>query len=429
MTEKVGARPGSTSRLAGGARKPLIRAAIVSSRAVAPLLLHALGDVRPAVVARVSGDPEVLREAAAGLPEGAATPEAVAARLRLAGTELAWGEPELPGDGSAHLRLCRLRGESSVEIARTDPGLLPYLQLGSYFAVSAKSRLLRRLLLAAPRPPRAPLQAAADAAFWRGVRGAATPREWERLTRSSYVVLLYHRIAGDGKRGQERFDVSPTVFEQHVRWLKRLGVRPLTVDELVAFHHDPETTLPRRAVVLCADDGFRDALVAFRRNIDLRPVLFVTTAAVGGNAPWEWADGEALASWAELREFTEAGGEVSSHARTHVVLPELDRDELAFELTESLRELREQVPRATPLLAYPHGRNSEAVRVAAAAAGYRAAFSTTPGRNGAGTDPYRLRRVEPKSWDGRTAFVWKALTGELVPWQIERWRLRVRCRG
>jgi peptidoglycan/xylan/chitin deacetylase (PgdA/CDA1 family) len=391
---------------------------------VASVSLHALGDLRPAVVARVSGDPEAIRDATTGLPEGTATPEALAARLRLAGAELAWGEPELLGDTPALLRFCRLRGEASVEVVRADPGLLPHLQLGSYFAAPTKSRLLRRLLLAAPSVFRRPLQVAADAAFWRGVRHAATPREWERLTRSSYVVLLYHRIAGDGKQGQERLDVSPEAFERHVHWLRRLGIRPLAVDEVLAFHDDPAMTLPRRAVVLCADDGFRDALVAFRRNIDLRPVLFVTTSVVGSPAPWEWANGEPLVSWAELREFAESGGEVASHARTHVFLSDLDDEPLASELGESWRELRTQVPRAAPLLAYPHGRNNAAVRAAAATAGYRAAFSTAPGRNGAGTDPYELRRVEPKSWDGRLAFTWKALTGEAVPWWIERLRLR-----
>jgi peptidoglycan/xylan/chitin deacetylase (PgdA/CDA1 family) len=396
---------------------------------VAPLLLHALGGVRPAVVARVSGDPDVLEDAAAGLPEGAATPEAVAARLWRAGHELAWGEPESGGDAQALLRFCRLRGESSVGIARIDPLLLPQLQLGSYFAAPASRRLLRRLLLAVPGVARVRLELAADAAFWRGVRQAATPREWERLTRSSYVVLLYHRIAGDRKAGQERFDVSPEVFERHMLWLERLGLRALAVDELLAFHGDPEATLPRRAVVLCADDGFRDALVAFRGRTDLHPVLFVTTSAVGGNAPWEWADREALASWAELREFAEAGGEVASHSQTHVPLPELDEERLASELADSLRELRAHIPQPVPLLAYPHGRESGVVCAAAAAAGYRAAFATVPGRNGAGTDPYRLRRVEPKDWDGRWAFTWKALTGELVPWSIERWRLRLRRRG
>src|SRR5215475_10229484 len=178
ITEKVGARPGSTGCAGGGASIRLIRAAIVSSPAVAPVLLHALGGIRPAVVARVSGDPEVLREAAADLPEGGAGPEAVAARLRRSGHELAWGEPEVFADTRAFLRFCRLRGSSSVGIARDDPALLRHLQLGSYFVAPAKRRLLRRLLLAAPVMARVPLQAAADAAFWRGVRATATPHEW-----------------------------------------------------------------------------------------------------------------------------------------------------------------------------------------------------------------------------------------------------------
>lgn len=396
---------------------------------MAPVLLHALGDVHPAIVARVSGDPELLRSAAGDLPEGAATPEAVAVRLRNAGHELEWGEPEFRGESRSLLRFCRLRGESSVAIARTDPGLVPQLQLGSYFAAKTKMRLLRRLLLAVPVLRWAPLQIAADAAFWRGVRDAATEREWDRLARSSYVVLLYHRIAGDGKPGQERIDVSPKVFERHMRWLRRLGLRALAVDELMAFHDDPEATLPRRAVVLTADDGFRDALLALRRSADLRPILFVTTSAVGASAPWEWADGEPLASWDELREFTESGCAVASHARTHVSLSELEAQRLEVELNESLRELRAHVPQAPPVLAYPHGRENEAVRAAAADAGYRAAFSTAPGRNGAGTDPYSLRRVEPKEWDGSVVFAWKVLTGELVPWSVERWRQKIWSHG
>jgi peptidoglycan/xylan/chitin deacetylase (PgdA/CDA1 family) len=394
---------------------------------VTRIVLHPLEGVQPPVVARVSGDPEVLREAAAGLPDGAAIPEAIAARVRRDGGELVWGDPAPAPDGASRLRFCRARGASSLALVRADPSLLPDLRLGSYFEAHVFRRLLRRALLAARRPVAVSPALAADASFWSGVRSVATAREWERLTRSSYVVLFYHRIAGDGKPSQERLDVSPEVFERHMRWLRRLRLRPLAADELLAFHSNPEATLPPRAVVLCADDGFRDAVLELRRRTDLRPILFVTTDAVGGSAPWPWADGEAIASWPELQEFASNGGEVASHTRSHASLPELDAKALAVELGESLQDLRAHVPRAAPLLAYPHGRNNEAVRAAAAAAGYRAAFSTLPGRNGAGTDRFLLRRVGLKDWDGATAFAWKALTGELVPWSIERWRLRVRA--
>jgi peptidoglycan/xylan/chitin deacetylase (PgdA/CDA1 family) len=388
------------------------------------IVIHGIAGVQQRVVARISGDPHALREAGGGLPEGAATPEAIAARIRRAGGELEWGEPESFADGRSVLRFCRARGASSVEIVRAEPTLLSDLQLGSYFAAPVTRRLVRRLLLATHAP--AALEFAADAAFWSGVRKVATPREWQRLARSSYVGLYYHRIAGEGKAGQERLDVSPVVFEKQMRWLRRLRLRPLGPDALIAFHADPQATLPHRSVFLAADDGFRDAVVALNRHADLRPFVFVPTSAVGGKA--SWVDGEPVASWSELRELVSRGGVIGSHGRTHVSFPELDEAALVAELAESMRELRAEIPEAAPLLAYPHGRNDAKVRATAEKAGYRAAFSSETGRNGAGTDRFELRRVELKEWDGLAALTWKALTGELVPWPIERRRLRRRAR-
>jgi peptidoglycan/xylan/chitin deacetylase (PgdA/CDA1 family) len=389
-------------------------------------------DALPPIVARVAGDPATLREAAGGLPDGAATPEAIAARVRRGGGSLVWGEPERIADTGALLRFCHERGASSMAIIRADPSLLPDLQVGSFFTARLRMRVARRAvcglpidLLGAPLLARLSSMIAADIAFWRGVRTAATAHEWERLTRSSYVVLYYHRIAGDRKPGQERYDVAPEVFERHMRWLRRLRLRPLTADELLAFHNDPKGTLPGRSFVLAADDGFRDAVVALARHADLRPYIFVNTSTVGGHATW--AD-EEVASWSELRYLVERGGEVASHSQTHVSLPDLGPEALAAELEQSLNELRSEVPQAAPMLAYPHGRNDAAVRAAAAAAGYHVAFTSTTGRNGAGTDPYLLRRVDLKDWDGAPAVAWKVLTGQLVPYRVERWRLWVRAR-
>src|SRR5439155_979949 len=83
----------------------------------------------------------------------------------------------------------------------------------------------------------------------------ATGREWRRLTRSSYTALYYHRVAGEGKPGQERIDISPERFARQLRLLRRLGLRALSADEVVAFHSDPDTVLPRRAYAVTADDG------------------------------------------------------------------------------------------------------------------------------------------------------------------------------
>jgi peptidoglycan/xylan/chitin deacetylase (PgdA/CDA1 family) len=379
----------------------------------------------PQPVVRVSGPSALLAEAARSLPEGVAQPEALAVRLRRAGASISWGAPEPVPDTASFLRLCHARGASSVELVRADPSLLTEMQLGAFFNAYWRRRVLRRaacrfgasgLVL---RAPSAFLGLASDLAFWLGVRSAATSTEWERLARSSYLVFYYHGV-GKSRPGQEHLHVRARRFERQLRLLALLGYRALSPEELFSFHANPAGTLPRRRFVVGADDGFRSAAAALRRHGDLRPHLFVNTSEIGGSA-W-WAFDEPLATWEELDAFRAAGGIIASHCRSHPRLPELDTDLLGHELTDSLRELRERLPDVPPLLAYPHGLHDERVRAAAVAAGYLAAFTTKPGRNGAGTDPYCLRRIGLKDWDGPAALLWVTMTGELLPWIWERSR-------
>ncbi len=395
-----------------------------------------LGGLRPLVgpfllpVADVTGPERLLARARAGLPEGAARAEAVAVRLRREGVALEWGQSIVFGDAPALDRFLYERGRSSIDLIRADPSLLTELQVGSWFNAGWRGRLVRRAAVSSPRPIRGIARVtrfALDAAFWAGVRSAATAREWERLTRSSYVALLYHRLAGEAKPGQERLDLPPDQLDRQLRLLRVLGFRPLSPEQLDLFHTDPGAILPRRSYLLTADDGFRDCVVALSRHVSCHPQLFVPTDAIGGGA-W-WADGEPVATAGELREFVAAGGSVGSHGRSHPTLPELALDELERELAGSRDDLAALLVRSLPFVAYPHGRHDHAVRAATIAAGYRAAYTTEPGRNGAGTDPYCLRRIGPKVWDSPLAFLWKAITGELVPRRWERALLRRARRG
>lgn len=394
-------------------------------------------DLRPLVgpfarpVVQVSGPAAALERAARGLPDGAAKAEAVAVRLRRTGVELDWGPAHVVPDVESLVRLQRARGQSSVQLVRTDPSLLTEMQLGAYFNAYWRRRVLRRVLcrLGAPRSGRlTPSMLAAvagDAAFWLGVRSTATDREWERFARSSYVVFYYHRIAGECKAGHERMVVRPRRLETHLRLLRLLGFRPLSPGGILAFHSDPNATISGRRYVLAADDAFADAVLALGRHASMTPHVFVCTSFVGAKA-W-WADNEPLASWDELRSLELAGGVVESHSRSHTPLPELDPQALEEALTGSLHDLEAHLSTPARLLAYPHGSHDERVRAAAIEAGYRAAFTTEPGRNGAGTDVYCLRRISLKDWDGRIAVLWKALTGELVPWFWERRRRRLKA--
>jgi len=309
---------------------------------------------------------------------------------------------------------------------RSDPSLVTEMQIGACFDAYWRTRVLRRVLCRTRIPrsgrwtPSMFVRSTADAAFWTGVKSVATTEEWERLVKSSYLVLYYHRIAGRRTPGHAHLDVHPRRFERQLRVLRRLGLRPLSPDELLAFHSDPSATISGRRYVLAADDGIADTVAVFSRYGELRPQMFVCTGDVGGRSVW--SDNAPIAGWEELRELDRSGGRVGSHARRHTPLTELAADVLEAELAAALRDLESHLPRFTRFLAYPHGAHDHCVRSAAIEAGYEAAFTTEPGRNGAGTDLYCLRRIELKDWDGAFLLLWTALTGEPLPWRWERVR-------
>lgn len=297
----------------------------------------------------------------------------------------------------------------------------------SWCAAPWRTRLLRRLrvpaALVAPLGRLSPRwrELAEDLAHWSEVRTESDPSEWRRLT-SSYPVLVYHRFAGEMKPGQERIDIAPRRYYRQLRFLRLLGFRPLPLAELLAFHRGERNDLPRRRFVVTVDDAMADAVEPLVRTARLSPQLFVPTAELGGSA--HWIDGEPVAGWGDVQTLAEAGVAIGSHTRHHRRLTELPAAEREVELLGSLAELRENVPAAVPVIAYPNGDHDDAVCAATAAAGYEAAFTTEKGRNDVATDRFRLRRVSVHGSDGSLAVLWKVLTGEALP----RWWPSLRLR-
>jgi peptidoglycan/xylan/chitin deacetylase (PgdA/CDA1 family) len=395
--------------------------------------LRPLGSLRGArggferVVAAMSGIEEA--EAGAGLPAGAARAEAIAVRLREGGAAVDWGEPVMVGGVDELLDLCRERGRSSVELLAADPTLLAGMQLGSWFDAGWKARARRRLALGpgrgltgSARRSEQRLRAAADLAFWEGVRARADARLWRRLTRDSYVALVYHRFAGELKPGQERIDIAPRRFDRQLRALRIAGFRPVSAERLVDFHAGGDADLPRRGVVITVDDGMADCVGPLGRQAGWEPQLFVPTAELGGEA--HWIGGEPVAGWEEIVELEQRGVGIGSHARHHHRLSPLDRERRRQELEGSREDLRERLARPLPLIAFPNGDHDAELCAEAAAAGYRAAYTTEKGRNGAGTDVHCLKRVSVHGHDGVAAILWKALTGEGLPAPWRRLRDR-----
>lgn len=237
--------------------------------------------------------------------------------------------------------------------------------------------------------------------------------ERRRLSGRSYVALVYHRIAGEGKPGQERIDIAPRRFARQLLALRLAGFRPLSVEEIIAFHSGRAEKVRRRGVAITVDDAIADCVEPLRRHAGWRPQLYVPTAEPGGSA--HWLDGEPVAGWEQLAELARAGVRIGSHTRHHRRLTTLEGEELADELAGSLAELRARIPAAIEVLAYPNGNHDAAVCAAAREAGYVAAFTTEKGRNDSAVDRFRLKRVSVHAADGALAVLWKAWTGQGLP--------------
>jgi peptidoglycan/xylan/chitin deacetylase (PgdA/CDA1 family) len=380
------------------------------------------------VVADISGDQRRLEEAAAGLPPGAARAEALAVRLRHDGARVIWSDPVVVQRRELLAR-CSERGRSSVEIARTDSSLLTELQLGAWFDSVWWLRLLRQLSVPVARlTTAAEVRFAADVAFWRGVRSRATDEEWRRWTKTSYTALVYHRLAGERKAGQERIDLAPERFARQLRVLRALGFKHLPPDELFALHEGVAPGNLRRAFAITLDDGLLDCLAPLLDHAEPGVQLFISTAEVGGAA--HWLDAEPLLGWDEVRRLADAKVAVGSHARHHRRLTDLTPAEISEELVGSRSDLARQLGSPLSVLAYPNGAYDQTVRAVTVEAGFRAAFATGKGRNGVGTDKYALRRVSVHAADGALAILWKVTTGEGLPhtWlRFRRFRGRARA--
>jgi peptidoglycan/xylan/chitin deacetylase (PgdA/CDA1 family) len=145
---------------------------------------------------------------------------------------------------------------------------------------------------------------------------------------------------------------------------------------------------PNRTVILTFDDG--DETVERVAMPIMNEFGYVGTTQVV--ADWIQHTTHTL-NEDQLRRLYQAGWDVGGHGFSHVMLPELRDEELAFELSESRKILERALDRPVDMMSVPRGPYDRRVRTAAEKAGYQSVFCSVPGINRANTDPLSLRRM------------------------------------
>ncbi|MEQ1932554.1 MAG: polysaccharide deacetylase family protein [Fimbriimonadaceae bacterium] len=218
------------------------------------------------------------------------------------------------------------------------------------------------------------------------------PKPKVAMTRDFAVpVLMYHRIcdltaAEAGSPLTRDLTVSPADFEAQVTYLTENGFSILSVyDVQKALLAEGE--LPRKAVVITMDDGYRDnfeqAFPILKRH-GVSATVFVVTSVVG--------DSKHL-SWPQINELGAAAWSFGSHSVSHPDLTSLNELLLKAELGDSKRKLEEHTGTPITTIAYPSGRFDAKVVSETQQAGYLTGWNKGGGPVRPGDDPYRLPRV------------------------------------
>jgi peptidoglycan/xylan/chitin deacetylase (PgdA/CDA1 family) len=204
-------------------------------------------------------------------------------------------------------------------------------------------------------------------------------------------VLVYHNI-GPERRG--RLLLAARTFEEQMRSLHAEGYRTIGVGDLLAFVRGGRQ-LPRRAVLLAFDDGYRSFLEHARpvlKELGLTATLFVYTDFLGG--------GSAL-GWRDLQQLLADGFDVQAHSKTHGDLRRRGGESatdhaarLERELAVPLALFRKHLGRSSESVAYPYGAIDDEVTAQVARHGYVAGFTVRRQANPAFAAPLAIGRAQ-----------------------------------
>jgi len=205
-------------------------------------------------------------------------------------------------------------------------------------------------------------------------------------------ILVYHNL---GPQAKGRLVLGAKSFEQQMRYLKAEGYRVISLGDFVEAMR-LQRQLPRKAVVLTFDDGYRAFLeyaYPVLKELGFTATLFVYTDYIGA--------GRNSLSWDELRKLSSEGFDIEAHSKSHADLRratgETDAQfarRMQSELADPLRLFQRNLGHATQILAYPYGRTDDEVVRKAREIGYVAAFTVRRQGSPSFVAPLRANRSQ-----------------------------------
>lgn len=206
-------------------------------------------------------------------------------------------------------------------------------------------------------------------------------------------ILCYHSFR---EKCRTPLCISREAFERQMAYLKKHEYRVITLRELSGFLRYGHG-LPRRAVVITFDDGYRsfyDIAYPILKKYDYRATLFVYTDFISSS--------KSALTWEQLRSLQADGFEIGAHGVSHSDLTQRrsDENEAAYverierEIAGAKAIIDEKLGQNTAYIAFPYGGYNQQILRLCEQAGYTLGFSVESGGNPFFNDPLALKRTQ-----------------------------------
>jgi peptidoglycan/xylan/chitin deacetylase (PgdA/CDA1 family) len=204
-------------------------------------------------------------------------------------------------------------------------------------------------------------------------------------------ILAYHRFGSQASK----LVVTPTAFNAQMAYLKSHDYRVIPLTELHAFIRG-HASLPRRAVVITIDDGFKSVYtIAYPilQKYGLPATLFVYSDFIGGSQGLNWQ---------EIRDMAASNLiDIQPHSKSHTNLgfKKPSEDDAIYaqrverEVQFPLQQIQRQLNRPVHTFAYPYGDTNDVVISQLQQQHYQMGATVEHGGNPFFADPFRLRRT------------------------------------
>ncbi|MCW2583985.1 MAG: polysaccharide deacetylase, partial [Klenkia sp.] len=193
--------------------------------------------------------------------------------------------------------------------------------------------------------------------------------------RSSPPVFMYHSVSPSCAADPFGLRVHPDRLDQQLTTLRRLGLRPVPMRELLHGWRAGD----RRLVGLTFDDGYADFVEHAMPVLEahgVRASLYVVVGSMSCTNTWDDAPQVPLVSPDQVAAVAAAGHEIGSHSLNHVRHAGRGDAAVRADALRSREVLEEMTGSSVPGFCYPYGSFDDDAVAAVQAAGYEYAVVT-----------------------------------------------------